>query len=66
MRRDKMTLAQKLEADRKPKPMRKYTFEVITNPTCLELQLGIAKIERKAVTVKGTSRKDAMQRAGIQ
>jgi hypothetical protein len=66
MKRSEMTLAQKLAADKKPKPLRSYTLDIVTNPTTLEITLGTAKVERKTVTIEGTSLADAKRRAGIQ
>ena len=64
--RDKMTLAEKLAADKQPKPLRKYTFEILVAPPQYEIDLGISKVERKTITVEGINKADAMRRAGIQ
>jgi hypothetical protein len=46
-------------------PMRKFTVEILTNPTMLEVKAFGAKPERKTVTIEGYTRKDALRRAGI-
>jgi hypothetical protein len=47
-------------------PMRKFTVEVLTNPTMLEVKAFGAKPKRKTVTIEGYTRKDALRRAGIE
>lgn len=49
-----------------PEKLYKYTFHIITNPPRYEILLGISKVEWKVVTAYGTSREDAMKRAGIE
>jgi len=43
-----------------------YQVHVMTNPPVYMIELGLAKPERKTITIYGTSKADAMERAGIQ
>jgi hypothetical protein len=55
-----------LPADRPQKGLKAYRVSIITNPPVFMIELGLAKPERKTITVYGTSKRDAMERAGIQ
>lgn len=44
--------------------LRPYSVQVLTNPPIFMIELGLAKVERKTITVYGTTRADAMRRAG--
>jgi hypothetical protein len=45
--------------------MQTYTVEVLTNPPCYMIALGLAKVERKTMQIQGYTLKDAKKRAGI-
>lgn len=46
--------------------LKPFRVHVITNPPVYMIELGLAKPERKTITIYGTSKADAMERAGIQ
>lgn len=46
--------------------MTTYRIEIVTNPPMVMIDLGLAKVERKTVTITGYSLADAKRRAGIQ
>jgi hypothetical protein len=46
--------------------MQTYTVEVLTNPPCYMIALGLAKVERKSVQIQGYTLKDAKKRVGIE
>jgi hypothetical protein len=50
----------------RPEKLYKYTFHIITNPPMYEILAGVSKVEWKIVTAYGTSREDALKRAGIE
>ena len=71
------SLAQAIEENRKrqrtkptmQKPrevLRPYSVDVLIVPPNSEIVLGLATIHRERRTIYGTSKKDAMERAGIQ
>jgi len=39
--------------------MQTYTVEVLTNPPCYMIALGLAKVERKTMQIQGYTLKDA-------
>lgn len=53
-------------AERSNKGLRAYRVTVLTNPPTYMVDLGLAKVERKTITIYGTSKADAMERAGIR
>ena len=46
--------------------MQTYTVEVLVNPPCYMITLGLAKMERKTMQIQGYTLKDAKKRAGIE
>lgn len=46
--------------------LKPFRVRVITNPPVYMIELGLAKVERKTITIYGTSKADAMERSGIQ
>lgn len=46
--------------------LKSYRVHILTNPPTYMVELGLAKPERKTVTIYGTSKADAMERAGIE
>jgi hypothetical protein len=46
--------------------MKQFTVTVLVNPPIYMIELGLAKVERKTVTIIGYSLKDAKRRAGIE
>ena len=66
---DAVRLLERLLMTANPIPrlsMRKFTIEVLTCPTMLEVKLFGAQAERKTITIEGYTLKDAKKRAGIQ
>jgi hypothetical protein len=47
-------------------PVKTFTVEVLINPPCYLIALGLAKMERKSVQIQGYTLKDAKKRAGIE
>ncbi len=52
--------------ERPAETLRAYTVNVLVIPPNYEIAAGVATVHEEKRTVYGTSRKDALERAGIQ
>ena len=53
-------------AERRETGLRAFTINVITNPPCYMIELGLAPpSHEETITIYGTSKADAKKRAGI-
>ena len=48
------------------KPLRKYVGNVVISPPMYEIVMGINEVRYETLTIYGTSKKDAMRRAGLE
>ena len=48
------------------KPLRKYVVNVVISPPMYEIVMGINEVRYETLTIYGTSKKDAMRRAGLE
>jgi len=46
--------------------MKQFTVTVLVNPPIYMIELGLAEVERKTMTITGYTLKDAKRKAGIE